>query len=101
MVSKDHLAQYPAAETDLGWGPDAGPWNYRKVQEPALSSLLASAANPNTIGSVDIIDFQPQTDEPSEDRHIVQDWPLQNGTWRLLAVFDGEQLGPSISITIH
>ena len=91
MASTDrhHLAQYPAAQTDLGWGPGAGPWNYRKVPEPVLTSLLAAVAKPNTIGSVDIVDFQPQTDQPSEDRHVVQDWTLQNGTWKFLAVFDG------------
>ena len=99
MAPRDHhnLAQYPAAQTDLGWGPGAGPWNYRKVPEPALSSLLAAVANPNTIGSVDIIDFQPQADEPSEDRHVVQDWALQNGTWKFLAVFDGRQLRPRVA----
>ena len=89
MASTDrhHLAQYPAAQTDLGWG--AGLWDYRKVPEPALTSLLAAVAKSNTIGTVDIVDFQPQTNQPSEDRHIVQDWVLQNGTWKLLAVFDG------------
>lgn len=94
MASKDHhhLAQYPTVKTDLGWGPGAGPWNYRKVREPHLSSLLAAVAKSNTVGSVDIIDFQPQTAQSSEDRHVVQDWALQNGTWKLLAVFDGGQL---------
>lgn len=91
MASNYHrLVQYPTAQTDLGWGPDAGPWNYRKIPDPF--SLLAAVAKPNRIGSVDIIDFQPQTELPSEDRHIVQDWALQNGTWKFLAVFDGGQL---------
>ena len=99
MASRDrhNLAQYPAAQTDLGWGPDAGPWYYRKVPEPALSSLLADVSNPNTIGSVDIIDFQPHADQPSEDRHIVQDWAFQNGSWKFLAVFDGRQLRPRVA----
>lgn len=103
MASEDlhHLAQYPAGQTDLGWGPGAGPWNYRKVPEPTLSSLLATAARPNTIGSVDIIDFQPQTRQSSEDRHIVQDWELQNGTWKLLAVFDGNKLQLRIFCFTH
>ena len=94
MTSKDrhNLAQYPVAQTDLGWGPLAGSWDYRKVPEPVLSSLLANMAKPNTIGSVDIVDFQPQTDQPSEDRHVVQDWALQNGIWKFLAVFDGRKL---------
>lgn len=91
MASKDndHLAEYPTAQTDLGWGSGAGPWKYRKVPEPILSSLLVAVANPNTIESVDIIDFQPQTKQSSEDRHVVQDWNLKNGAWKLLAVFDG------------
>ena len=91
MASKEHhhLAQYPTGQTDLGWGPDT---DYRKVPEPILSSLLTAVAKPDTIGSVDIIDFQPQTEQSSEDRHVVQDWALQNGTWKLLAVFDGKQL---------
>lgn len=93
MTSEDrhHLTQYPTGLTDLGWGPGSGLWNYRKVPEPILSSLLAAVAKPDTIGSVDIIDFQPQTEQSSEDRHIVQDWAFQNGTWKLLAVFDGKQ----------
>ena len=90
--AEHHLTQYPTGQTDLGWGPGSGPWNYRKVPEPVLSSLLAAVAKPDTIGSVDTIDFQPQTGQSSEDRHIVQDWALQNGTWKLLAVFDGKQL---------
>lgn len=96
MASKDNvlLSQYPTGQTDLGWGPGAGPWDYRKVPEPILSSLLAAVAGPNTIGSVDIIDFQPQTQQSSEDRHVVQDWDLRNGTWKLLAVFDGKQPDP-------
>lgn len=90
MASRDNLlAQYPTGQTDLGWGPGAGPWVYRKVPEPILSSLLTAVARPNTTGSVDIIDFQPQTQQSSEDRHVVQDWDLRNGTWKLLAVFDG------------
>lgn len=96
-----HLTQYPAGQTDLGWGPGSGPWNYRKVSEPTLSSLLAAVARPNTIGSVDIIDFQPQTRQASEDRHVVQDWDLQNGTWKLLAVFDGNELQLRISRYNH
>ena len=94
MVSNDYryLAQFPAAQTDLGWGQGAGPWTYRKVPEPILSYLLAVVAKPNTIGPVDIIDFQPKANQSSEDRHVVQDWALQNGTWKLLAVFDGGQL---------
>lgn len=84
-----NLAQYPRGQTDLGWGPVSGPWSYRKVPEPDLSSLLAAVANAKSIGSVDIIDFQPQTKQSSEDRHVVQDWNLKNGAWKLLAVFDG------------
>jgi len=91
MTSNDnyHPGEYPTAQTDLGWGPGAGPWKYRKVPEPILSSLLAAVAKPNRIGPVDIVDFQPQTTQSSEDRHVVQDWDLENGTWKLLAVFDG------------
>lgn len=103
MAPKDphDLAQYPTTQTDLGWGPDAGPWNYRNVPEPTLSSLLAAVAKPSTIGSVDIIDFQPQTGQPSEDRHIVQDWAFQDGTWKFLAVFDGRQLRAAFSTDRH
>jgi hypothetical protein len=64
----------------------------RKVPEQVISSLLAAVAKPNRIGSVDIVDFQPQTKQPSEDRHVVQDWNLKNGVWKLLAVFDGRGL---------
>lgn len=94
------LTQYPTAQTDLGWGQDAGPWNYRKVPEPALSSLLAALAKSNTVGAVDTLDFQPQTKQSSEDRHVVQDWDLRDGTWKLLAIFDGRQLAVSMTIVV-
>lgn len=91
MASNDHyyLTAYPTGQTDLGWGPDVGTWNYRKVPESLLSSILAAVAKPTRIESVDIIDFQPQTQQSSEDRHVVKDWNLKNGTWKLLAIFDG------------
>jgi hypothetical protein len=32
--------------------------------------------------------FQP-SNRPSEDRHLVEDWQLADGTWKFLGIFDG------------
>jgi pyruvate dehydrogenase phosphatase len=77
-------------ETDLGWG-DYGPWAYRKVAEPELTSLLTREADPKTIAGVDCITFQPAPGgaQLNQDRYAVEDWELGDGVWKFVAVFDG------------
>jgi pyruvate dehydrogenase phosphatase len=76
--------------TDLGWEGESG-WTYSKVEEPKLSSMLTSVANPKSITGVDCITFQPCLieDQANQDRYAVENWELSNGTWKFLAIFDG------------
>ena len=37
-------------------------------------------------------DFQPRTQYPIEDRHLVEDWKLSNGNWKFIGIFDGSCL---------
>jgi hypothetical protein len=78
-------------ETDLGWGKEYGPWKYRKLHDQQLTSVLTGVADPKTIAGVDCISFQPCLADGSEsqDRYVVEDWELEDGIWKFLAVFDG------------
>ena len=38
------------------------------------------------------VTFQPRPKYPIEDRHLVEDWKLSNGTWKFIGVFDGSHL---------
>jgi len=77
--------------TDMGWGPDYGPWKYTPLTEDELSSMLARLSGATVTADVHCVTFQPcpNPDETSQDRYVVQDWNLSNGVWKFLAVFDG------------
>lgn len=77
-------------ETNLGY-EGYGPWRYRKLSEPELTSLLTRLADPKSIAGVDCVSFQPATGEApiNQDRYAVEDWDLEGGIWKFLAIFDG------------
>ncbi|KAJ6475215.1 protein serine threonine phosphatase 2C [Mycena vitilis] len=64
---------------------------YTVLAEPQLSAELARCANPQSFGSTDVVSIQPcpTPSERSQDRFLVTEWPLSDGTWRLNAVCDG------------
>ena len=89
------------SRTDMGW-PGAGPWHYRKLQEPYLSRELERQCGPKVYRLSDdhrgekpvaySASIQPCLDpeQRSQDRCIVESWEMANGLWTFAAVFDGE-----------
>ncbi|KAJ7165151.1 protein serine threonine phosphatase 2C [Mycena filopes] len=64
---------------------------YTVLEEPQLSTELARHAKPQTIGTTDVLSIQPCPNpaERSQDRFVVADWALSDGTWKFQAVCDG------------
>ncbi|KAJ6593757.1 protein serine threonine phosphatase 2C [Mycena capillaripes] len=64
---------------------------YTVLAEPQMCAELARCANPQSFGSTDVVSMQPcpTPSERSQDRFVVADWALTDGTWRLHAVCDG------------
>lgn len=75
----------------LGFPSGYGPWTYRAIPEPLISSELARLASAHVINgkttTTACISLQPSPDpdDRSQDRFVVLDW---NG-WSFSAVFDG------------
>lgn len=65
---------------------------YTVMSDPQLTQELARMANAKSFGdTTDVVTFQPclNPEVSSQDRYVVQEWALQSGTWKFLAVFDG------------
>ena len=79
--------------TDMGWPDLDALWMYNVLPEPFLSSELSRLSLANSIGDTDVVTFQPcpNPDVSNEDRFIVKDWSLPNGTWSFRAIFDGRR----------
>ena len=77
--------------TDMGWPEADALWVYTSLPEPQLSSELERLSFAKKIGDTDVVTFQPcpNLEYASQDRYVVEDWPLENGTWSFRAVFDG------------
>ncbi|TFK44607.1 protein serine threonine phosphatase 2C [Crucibulum laeve] len=77
--------------TDMGWHEEDALWKYTHLSEPLLSSELARLSYATIIGDTHCVTFQPcpEPDLSNQDRFVVQDWPLSDGTWSFRAVFDG------------
>lgn len=85
---------YPQRSTMLeylGFPQDYGPWTYRAIPEPFVSSELARLASAHIITSkvttTSCVSLQPCPDpeERSQDRFVVLDWD----GWSFSAVLDG------------
>ncbi|KAG2145946.1 protein serine threonine phosphatase 2C [Suillus bovinus] len=85
---------YPERSTSLeflGFPPGYGPWTYRAIPEPLISSELARLASAHVISSkttmTGCVSLQPSPDPDnrSQDRFVVLDWD----GWSFSAVFDG------------
>lgn len=85
---------YPQRSTCLeflGFPPGYGPWTYRAIPEPLISSELARLASAHVIKgkttTTGCISLQPSPDpdDRSQDRFVVLDWD----GWSFSAVFDG------------
>lgn len=64
---------------------------YTLLTDPDLSERLARLANAQTLASTDAVSLQPclTPSERSQDRFVVADWELADGTWKFQAVCDG------------
>ena len=84
---------YNRKPTDMGWPDLDALWMYSVLPEPFLSSELSRLSCANSIGDTDVVTFQPCPNPKfsNEDRFVVKDWLLHNGTWYFRAVFDGRQ----------
>ncbi|KAG1735080.1 protein serine threonine phosphatase 2C [Suillus paluster] len=72
----------------LGFPQDYGPWTYRAIPEPFVSSELARLASAHVINSTtSCVSLQPCPDpeQRSQDRFVVLEWD----GWSFSAVFDG------------
>jgi len=75
----------------LGFPPGYGPWTYRAIPEPLISSELARLASAHVINgqttTTGCVSLQPSPDpdDRSQDRFVVLDWD----GWSFSAVFDG------------
>jgi hypothetical protein len=84
--------QFVRKTTDMGWPEEGAEWWYTVLPEPVLSSELARLSFANSYGDTDAVTFQPcpNPEQSSQDRFVIKDWPLANGTWSFRAVFDGQ-----------
>ncbi|KAJ6588172.1 phosphatase 2C-like domain-containing protein [Mycena capillaripes] len=57
-----------------------------------LRAGLFQASSACIISGVHAMSFQPLS-VTNEDRYFVEEWPLRNGMWKMLAVFDGHGAG--------
>jgi hypothetical protein len=55
---------------------------------PYLRSELVRVSTATVTCGAHTIAFQPSR-RPIEDRHLVEDWQLANGTWKFIGIFDG------------
>ncbi|KDR75423.1 hypothetical protein GALMADRAFT_556142 [Galerina marginata CBS 339.88] len=77
--------------TDMGWPQTDALWIYTLLPEPTLSDELQRLSFANSIGNTDVVSFQPcpNPEHANQDRFVIKDWPLANGTWTFRAIFDG------------
>lgn len=89
-------------KTDMGW-EGYGPWSYTSFREPHLTRELERLTRPTVFNDTDYVSFQPcnHPDFASQDRLVVADWSLPDGTWKFRAVFDGMLQLISISLQIN
>jgi hypothetical protein len=88
------ISMFARLETDLGWGPDYGPFSYTLLPEPHLESELRRLSGLDTpCEGVDVVSFQPCPDPTvrNEDRWAAEVWDMPGGRWTFLGVFDGTE----------
>jgi len=86
------MANLHKKTTDMDWPEADALWLYTVLPEPQLSLELERLSLAKSVDDTDIVTFQPcpNYDERSQDRFVIQNWVLPNGTWSFRAVFDGE-----------
>ena len=69
------------------------------VSGTQLRSELAQIAIETIEYGAHTVTFQSRTKYRNEDRHLVEDWRLSNGTWKFIGVFDGSRLITNAKLT--
>ena len=62
------------------------------VSGTLLRSELARITIETVTCGAHTVTFQPRTQYPIEDRHLVEDWKLSTGIWKFIGIFDGSRL---------
>ncbi|KAF8161005.1 phosphatase 2C-like domain-containing protein [Crassisporium funariophilum] len=77
--------------TDMGWPQIDALWKYTVLPEPVLTTELARLSLAKSVGDTDVVTFQPcpNPEHFNQDRFVISDWELPNGTWAFRAIFDG------------
>ncbi|KAF5327475.1 hypothetical protein D9619_004313 [Psilocybe cf. subviscida] len=90
-ASSDRNSEHPKFKTNMGWPGHEAQWDYTLLPEGIAVEELARLSQPVTVGNTDAVTFQPATspDDRSQDRFVIEDWHLSNGTWTFRAIFDG------------
>ncbi|KAJ7901695.1 phosphatase 2C-like domain-containing protein [Mycena olivaceomarginata] len=92
--SSEHLLALAEVEnflsTDMGH-PGEGPWTFRALPEPFLTTELNRLARPQSNRKVDSLTFQPCSPHvyQNQDRFVVEEWNFPGGTWQFNSIFDG------------
>lgn len=75
----------------MDWPGHEAQWTYTLLPEEVAARELARLSLPATVGDTDAVTFQPATsaDDRNQDRFVIENWSLSNGTWTFRAVFDG------------
>ena len=60
------------------------------VSVEQIRSELARVSVATVLRGAYTVAFQPSC--RPEDRHLVEDWELANGTWKFVGVFDGARV---------
>jgi pyruvate dehydrogenase phosphatase len=63
----------------------------QSVSVEQIRSELARVSVATVISGAHTVAFQPsrRPEDRIEDRHLIEDWELTNGTWKFVGVFDG------------
>lgn len=71
--------------------PAVQPLPEQSLLDSDVRSQLAFASNAATTCGAHSVAFQPsrRLDNRIEDRHVIENWELADGTWKFIGVFDG------------
>lgn len=62
------------------------------MENPDILASLLQISSASVVCGAHVLSFQPVESKTNEDRYFVQDWVLENGEWKVLAVLDGGPL---------
>jgi hypothetical protein len=74
--------------------PGSQPHTACKLSAQQLRSELARISVAGVVCGAHTVSFQPdcRPQYRTEDRHLVEDWELDSGSWKFIGVFDGANI---------